>query len=65
MADNVATKKTNHHQEMLAARKRRDAEILRRAARKETHESIADSFGMTRQRVGQIIAVAARKAGNA
>ena len=48
----------NPHQEMLAARRRRDAEIVRRAKRKETQDSIAADLGMTRQRVGQIIKAA-------
>jgi DNA-directed RNA polymerase sigma subunit (sigma70/sigma32) len=54
----VAKKKPSLHQEMLQARKRRDAEIVRRAARKETFESIAEGMGMTRQRVGQIVRAA-------
>ena len=60
----MAHKKTNPHQEMLDARKRRDAEIVKRAGKGETQESIADEMGMTRQRIGQIIAadVASRSA---
>jgi DNA-directed RNA polymerase sigma subunit (sigma70/sigma32) len=54
----VAKKNPSPHQEMLQARKRRDAEILRRAARKETFESIAARMGMTRQRIGQIVKAA-------
>lgn len=51
----MSKKSISPHQEMLAARRKRDADILRRAKRKETHESIAEVMGMTRQRVGQII----------
>lgn len=58
----MARKKTNPHQEMLDARKRRDAEIVKRAGKGETHDAIADDLGMTRQRVGQIIAAAAKAA---
>lgn len=53
----MSRKKLNPHQEMLAARRRRDAEIVRRAW-KETQEAIAADLGMTRQRVGQIIKAA-------
>lgn len=51
----MATKK-NPHREMLAARKKRDQQIIRRAANGDTQQDIADDLGMTRQRVGQIIA---------
>lgn len=54
----MARKKISAHQELTAARKRRDAEILRRTAKGETQESIAEDMRMTRQRVGQIIAKA-------
>ena len=56
----MAKKKSNPHQEMLAARRRRDAEIVRRS-KKETQEAIADSLGMTRQRVNQIIGAAKKR----
>ncbi len=54
----MAKKKQSLHQEMLQMRKRRDAEIVRRAAKNETYESIAESMRMTRQRVGQIVKAA-------
>lgn len=57
----MAAKKTSPHREMLAARRRRDAEILRRYKKKETMQEIADHMGMTRQRVGQIIREAQAK----
>lgn len=51
----VSTKKSNPHREMLAARRKRDRLILRRS-KTESHQAIADDLGMTRQRVGQILA---------
>lgn len=59
----MATKKPTLHKEVQKARKRRDASILRRAARGDTHEQIADAIGMTRQRVGQIIRASKEAAG--
>lgn len=47
--------KSNLHKAVLSARKARDRDIMRRAGRKESHETIAQALGMTRQRVGQII----------
>lgn len=58
----MAKKKVNLHREVGKARKRRDAEILRRAAAGDTQEAIASELGMTRQRVGQIIKAAKAKA---
>lgn len=54
MATNKAPK-SNLHKAVLSARKTRDRDILRRAGRGESHETIATALGMTRQRVGQII----------
>lgn len=54
----MATKKAPRntlHTAVLSARKVRDRDILRRAGKGESHESIANALGMTRQRVGQII----------
>lgn len=57
----MAKTKSNLHRDVHRARNRRDADILRRASRGETHESIANTLGMTRQRVGQIIKAAQPK----
>lgn len=60
MATKKAPKNTLHTA-VLSARKVRDRDILRRAGRGESHESIATALGMTRQRVGQIIKAQAPK----
>lgn len=60
MATKKAPKNTLHTA-VLSARKTRDRDILRRAGRGESHESIANALGMTRQRVGQIIKASAPK----
>lgn len=57
----MARKNMSPHQEMLDAKRRRDTQILRRYAKGETMESIAEYMGMTRQRVGQIIRAAEKK----
>jgi biotin operon repressor len=51
----VSKTKSKLHLEVSRARQRRDAEILRRAGKGDSHEKIAEDLGMTRQRVGQII----------
>lgn len=56
----AATKPTLHEQVGLA-RKRRDADIMRRHKKGETQEKIAAALGMTRNRVGQVIKANAPK----
>lgn len=56
--------KSNLHKAVADARKARDRAIISRARKGETHESIADDLGMTRQRVGQIVKAAATKGGS-
>lgn len=43
------------------ARKALHADVLRRRKNKESHEAIADATGLTRQRVGQILAAKAKQ----